>query len=95
MWWNQVASLTSDFTVYAMDMLGQPGASAQSKTMFTPTDCAQCIDAVLDGLRLIQVGFGSHGWVGAFRYFGSGRARKCRAMVWMTRSRSARLCAAI
>ena len=47
MWWGQVEGLTGDFTVYAMDMLGQPGASIQTKTMFTPADCARCIDAVL------------------------------------------------
>jgi pimeloyl-ACP methyl ester carboxylesterase len=52
MWWGQVAGLTSVFTVYAMDMLGQPGASVQTKTMFTPADSASCIDAVLEGLKL-------------------------------------------
>ena len=50
MWWDQVAGLTSDFTVYAMHMLGQPGASIQSKTMFNPAECARSIDAVLEGL---------------------------------------------
>ncbi|MEE6140560.1 hypothetical protein SKC41_30140 [Mycobacterium sp. 050128] len=42
MWWEQVAGLTGDFTVYAMDVLGQPGASIQSKTMLKPRRlCAQ------------------------------------------------------
>jgi pimeloyl-ACP methyl ester carboxylesterase len=40
MWWEQVAGLTSDFTVYVMDMLGQPGASTQTKKMSTPADSA-------------------------------------------------------
>ena len=55
MWWEQVTGLTNDFTVYAMDMLGQPGASIQSKSMSTPAECARSIDAVLDGLRLRDV----------------------------------------
>jgi pimeloyl-ACP methyl ester carboxylesterase len=64
MWWHQVAGLTSDFTVYAMDMLGQPGASTQSKTMFTPADCAHTIDAVLEGLGLRDVHLVGHSYGG-------------------------------
>ena len=66
MWWEQVAGLASDFTVYAMDMLGQPGASIQTRTMFTPADCARCVDAVLEGLGLHDVHLVGHsygGWV--------------------------------
>ncbi len=66
MWWEQVADLTGDFTVYAMDMLGQPGASIQTKTMFTPGDCATGIDAVLEGLGLRDVhlvGYSYGGWL--------------------------------
>ncbi len=55
MWWGQVAGLKSDFTVYAMDMLGQPGASLQSRAMFSTADCARSIDAVLEGLGLRDV----------------------------------------
>jgi len=64
MWWEQVAGLTSDFTVYAMDMLGQPGASIQSRTMFTPADSARCIDAVLEGLGLRDVHLVGHSYGG-------------------------------
>ena len=64
MWWDQVAGLTSDFTVYAMDMLGQPGASIQSRTMFTPADCARSIDAVLEGLGLRDVHLVGHSYGG-------------------------------
>jgi pimeloyl-ACP methyl ester carboxylesterase len=64
MWWEQVAGLTSDFTVYAMDMLGQPGASIQSKTMFNPADCARSIDAVLEGLGLREVHLVGHSYGG-------------------------------
>ncbi len=64
MWWEQVADLTCDFTVYVMDMLGQPGASIQSKTMFTPADSARCIDAVLEGLGLRNVHLVGHSYGG-------------------------------
>jgi pimeloyl-ACP methyl ester carboxylesterase len=64
MWWDQVAGLTGDFTVYAMDMLGQPGASIQSKTMFTPADCVRTIDAVLKGLGLRDVHLVGHSYGG-------------------------------
>jgi pimeloyl-ACP methyl ester carboxylesterase len=64
MWWDQVAGLASDFTVYAMDMLGQPGAGIQSRTMFTPTDSARCIDAVLEGLGLHDVHLVGHSYGG-------------------------------
>lgn len=64
MWWDQVAGLTSDFTVYAIDMLGQPGASIQSKTMFTPADGARSIDSVLEGLGLRDVHLVGHSYGG-------------------------------
>ncbi|MGB3486380.1 MAG: alpha/beta hydrolase [Mycobacterium sp.] len=64
MWWHQVAALTSDFTVYAMDMLGQPGAGIQSRTMFTAADSARCIDAVLEGLGLHDVHLVGHSYGG-------------------------------
>jgi pimeloyl-ACP methyl ester carboxylesterase len=64
MWWDQVAGLTGDFTVYAMDMLGQPGASVQTKAMFSPADSARCIDAVLEGLGLRDVNLVGHSYGG-------------------------------
>jgi pimeloyl-ACP methyl ester carboxylesterase len=64
MWANQVSGLTSGFTVYALDMLGQPGASTQSKSMFTPADCARCIDAALVGLGLQDVHLVGHSYGG-------------------------------
>ncbi len=64
MWWDQVAGLTSDFTVYAMDMLGQPGAGIQSRTMFTSADSARCIDAALEGLGLHDVHLVGHSYGG-------------------------------
>ncbi|MEW2482450.1 alpha/beta hydrolase [Mycobacterium sp. NPDC049093] len=66
MWAYQVASLASDFTVYTIDMPGQPGASRQSKAMRTSADCARCIDDVLGGLGLQDVhlvGYSYGGWL--------------------------------
>lgn len=64
MWARQVASLTSDFTVYTIDMPGQPGASMQSKAMRTPADCARCIADVLGGLGLQGVHLVGHSYGG-------------------------------
>jgi pimeloyl-ACP methyl ester carboxylesterase len=64
MWWNQIADLTNDFTIYALDMLGQPGSSIQSKSMFTPKDCARSIDALLKGLGLRDVHLVGHSYGG-------------------------------
>jgi pimeloyl-ACP methyl ester carboxylesterase len=64
MWWQQVAGLTGDFTVYAMDLLGQPGASIQSRTMLTAADCARSVEAVLEGLQLRDVHLVGHSYGG-------------------------------
>lgn len=64
MWAHQVAGLTGDFTVYVLDMLGQPGASAQSRALFTPADCARCIDEVLTALDLQDVHLVGHSYGG-------------------------------
>lgn len=64
MWWAQVGDLTGDFSVYAMDMLGQPGASIQTKKMATPADAARNIDAVLEGLGLRGVHLVGHSYGG-------------------------------
>lgn len=64
MWWEQVADLAGDFTVYVVDALGQPGESVQSKPMFTPADSARCIDAVLERLALQGVHLVGHSYGG-------------------------------
>lgn len=66
MWWEQVGGLAGDFTVYVVDALGQPGASVQSKPMFTPAYSARCVDAVLEALNLHDahlVGHSHGGWL--------------------------------
>lgn len=64
MWWEQVSGLASDFTVYAIDMLGQPGASTQTKKMSTPAEAARCITAVLEKLDLSDVHLVGHSYGG-------------------------------
>lgn len=64
MWWRQVAGLAGDFTVYTLDMLGQPGASTQTKAMSKPLDCARTIDAVLQDLHLRDVHLVRHSYGG-------------------------------
>jgi pimeloyl-ACP methyl ester carboxylesterase len=66
MWWAQIGNLATDFTVYTLDMLGQPGASIQTKKIGTPAEAARNIDAVLEGLELRGahlVGHSYGGWL--------------------------------
>lgn len=64
MWWEQITGLTGDFTVYTLDMLGQPGASVQTKAIANPADCAHSIDAVLQHLKLRGVHLVGHSYGG-------------------------------
>jgi pimeloyl-ACP methyl ester carboxylesterase len=73
MWWQQIDDFTGDFTVYALDMVGQPGASMQSRPMSTPTDGARCIDAVLAGLGLHDVHLVAHSYGGWLATHTAGR----------------------
>lgn len=68
MWAEHVSALTNDFTVYTVDLLGQPGASVQSRSMKSAQDCACCLDQVLGGLGLTGVHLVGHsygGWTAA------------------------------
>lgn len=68
MWAEYVCALASDFTVYTVDLLGQPGASVQSRSMKSGQDCACCLDQVLGGLGLADVHLVGHsygGWTAA------------------------------
>jgi pimeloyl-ACP methyl ester carboxylesterase len=40
MWAEHIPALTVEFTVYTVDMLGQPGTSVQTKPMSTANHCA-------------------------------------------------------
>ncbi|XTP34749.1 alpha/beta fold hydrolase [Mycobacterium sp. TJFP1] len=68
MWAEHVSPLTDDFTVFTVDLLGQPGASVQSRPMKSAQDCACCLDQVLGGLGLAGVHLVGHsygGWAAA------------------------------
>lgn len=68
MWAEHVPALTSEFTVYTVDLLGQPGASVQSRSMKSAQDCVCCLDQVLGGLGLAGVHLAGHsygGWTAA------------------------------
>lgn len=64
MWAEHIPALTGDFTVYTVDMLGQPGASVQTKTMRRAADCARRINAVLNELGLDYVHLVGHSYGG-------------------------------
>lgn len=64
MWWEQVRGLANDFTVYTLDALGQPGASIQTKPIYTATDGARYVDEVLEGLALRDVHLVGHSYGG-------------------------------
>lgn len=64
MWAEHVNALAGDFTVYTVDLLGQPGASVQSKSMTSADQCAQCVNEVLDGLGLVGVHLVGHSYGG-------------------------------
>lgn len=68
MWAEYVSALSGDFTVYTVDLLGQPGASVQSRSMKSGQDCACCLDQILGGLGLSGVHLVGHsygGWTAA------------------------------
>ncbi|WP_123025336.1 alpha/beta fold hydrolase [Mycolicibacterium stellerae] len=68
MWAEHIPALAGEFTVYTVDMLGQPGASVQTKAMVTADDCARYMNEVLDGLALDGVHLVGHsygGWTAA------------------------------
>ncbi|WP_199203217.1 alpha/beta fold hydrolase [Mycobacterium sp. shizuoka-1] len=64
MWWAQIGDLSRDFTVYAIDMLGQPGAGIQTTSLPTPADAARNVDAVLAELGLSAVHLVAHSYGG-------------------------------
>lgn len=64
MWADHVAALVGDFTVYTVDLLGQPGASVQSKSMVTANHCVRSINEMLRGLSLHNVHLVGHSYGG-------------------------------
>lgn len=68
MWAEHIPALLGEFTVYTVDLLGQPGASLQTKSMTMADHCARCINETLDGLDVNGVhlvGHSNGGWTAA------------------------------
>ena len=64
MWWQQIDDLTGDFSVYALDMVGQPRSKHAVETHVHFHRRARCIDAVLAGLGLHDVHLVAHSYGG-------------------------------
>lgn len=66
MWTPNVADLSRDHRVYAIDVIGQPGRSIPGEPMRTPADTVAWLTATLDGLlldRITLVGMSYGGWL--------------------------------
>ncbi|WP_432142352.1 alpha/beta fold hydrolase [Streptomyces sp. bgisy084] len=66
MWYPNVAALSAERPVYAVDTVGDPGRSVQSEPIHQPERAAQWLDETLDGLGLDQVhliGSSYGGWL--------------------------------
>ncbi|MEY9845565.1 alpha/beta fold hydrolase [Streptacidiphilus sp. MAP5-3] len=66
MWFPNVAALSADHPVYAIDTPGDPGRSVQRGPIFEPEASALWLDEVLDGLGLAKVhlvGSSYGGWL--------------------------------
>ncbi|MER6841898.1 alpha/beta fold hydrolase [Streptomyces platensis] len=65
-WYPNVAALSAERPVYAVDTVGDPGRSVQHEPIHQPERAAQWLDETLDGLGLDQVhlvGASYGGWL--------------------------------
>ncbi|WP_020673413.1 alpha/beta fold hydrolase [Amycolatopsis nigrescens] len=65
-WMGRIAELAAHFRVYAVDIIGEPGLSAQSRPPMASNRYAVWLDAVLDFLELDRVaimGISLGGWL--------------------------------
>ncbi|MVU83226.1 alpha/beta fold hydrolase [Nocardia sp. ET3-3] len=65
-WRGDIASWAKDFRVYAVDMPGEPGGSAESRPVLGSDALAKWLDDVLAGLNLSSaafVGMSLGGWI--------------------------------
>jgi pimeloyl-ACP methyl ester carboxylesterase len=65
-WLLNVGPLSQRWRVYAVDILGEPGKTRQSRLLGDRADCAEWLSAVLDGLGLERVrlaGWSFGGWL--------------------------------
>jgi pimeloyl-ACP methyl ester carboxylesterase len=66
MWAANIADLSRDHRVYAVDVMGQPGKSVPDKPLRTRDDAAAWITEVLDGLELRKPTLGGMSYGGWF-----------------------------
>lgn len=65
-WLLNIGELSQRYRVYAVDILGEPGKTRQSRLLADRADCAGWVSAVLDGLGLDRVrlaGWSFGGWL--------------------------------
>jgi pimeloyl-ACP methyl ester carboxylesterase len=65
-WLLNVGALSQRYRVYAVDILGEPGKTRQTRLLRDRADCASWVSAVLDGLGLDWVrlaGWSFGGWL--------------------------------
>ena len=66
MWAYNMADLSRDYRVYALDVLGQPGKSVPGQPMLSREDFVEWLTAVLDALKIEQThlsGMSYGGWI--------------------------------
>ena len=66
MWGDNVGDLSSDYRVYALDVMGQPGRSIPSKSIETREDYVEWLTSVLDALQIDKthmIGMSYGGWL--------------------------------
>ena len=67
MWLNEVSKWQSDFHIYAIDIIGEPGLSADSRPDLESSSYAQWLDEVLNQLDISRasiIGTSLGGWFG-------------------------------
>jgi pimeloyl-ACP methyl ester carboxylesterase len=65
-WLLNIGALCQRYRVYAVDILGEPGKTRQTRLLRDRADCASWVTAVLDGLGLDRVrlaGWSFGGWL--------------------------------
>jgi pimeloyl-ACP methyl ester carboxylesterase len=65
MWFPNIGALSSAYRVYAVDIIGEPGKSRQSRLLRNREDCANWLGDVMQGLGLERtniVGLSYGGW---------------------------------
>jgi pimeloyl-ACP methyl ester carboxylesterase len=65
-WLLNISALSQRYRVYAVDILGEPGKTRQTRLLADRADCASWVSAVLDGLGLERVrlaGWSFGGWL--------------------------------